>query len=67
MDMRARFWAKLENARWVALFALGAAGLFAAFCAHVYLQLATVRPLLVFIEVDGHAPPICGICVLFGS
>jgi hypothetical protein len=60
-----RFWSKVEEHRWLAFFALGCAGLFAAFCAHVYLQLATVRPLLVFIEVDGHAPPICGFCVLF--
>ncbi len=65
MGMLERFWGKVDELRWAAFFALGAAGVFAAFCAHVYLQLATVRPLLVFIEVDGHAPPICGICVLF--
>ena len=65
MGVRERFWAKLERHPRIVIFALAAAALFASFCAHVYLQLATVRPLLVFLEVEGHAPPICGFCVLF--
>ena len=32
--------------------------------ADVYLKLATVRPLLVFLPVDGEMPPVCGFCVL---
>ncbi len=52
---------------WVMLFAAGASGLLAAFYAHVYTQLAAVRPLLVFVLVNGELPPICGFCVLFGK
>ena len=39
---------------------------FALFAGYVYDQLATVRPLLVFVQVAGESPPICGFCVLFG-
>ena len=49
---------------WIALLALGIAFFWGA---HFYVQLATLRPFLVFITVDGHAPPVCGLCVLFGS
>ena len=65
MGVLERFWSKVEKFSWLSAFVLGAVAVFAAFSAHVYLQLSTVRPLLVFIQVDRHAPPICGICVLF--
>jgi hypothetical protein len=32
--------------------------------ADVYMKLATVRSLIVFLHVDGMTPPICGFCVL---
>jgi len=35
--------------------------------ASVYYSLAAVRPLLVFVLVDGALPPVCGFCVLFGG
>jgi len=46
--------------------ALCAAAAFAALSAQLYLQLATVRPFLVFVLVSNEMPPVCGLCVLFG-
>jgi len=46
------------------LIAGAAASMFAVYCAHAYVELATVRPLLVYVLVDGQAPPTCGFCVL---
>jgi len=34
---------------------------------NVLAQLTAVRPLLFYVYVDGEPPPICGLCVLFGS
>jgi len=34
--------------------------------AHIYNSLAAVRPLMVFVLVDGAPPPVSGICALFG-
>jgi len=56
-----------EDARWVALIALAAAMAFALFSTYVFLRLIDVRPFLVFLPVDGHLPPVCGLCVLFGT
>ena len=56
-----------RDAQWVAYFALGAFVVLAFFASHVFLSLTAVRPFLVFVPVDGHAPPVCGLSVLFGT
>jgi len=55
-----------EDARWVLYFALGAFGVASLFALHVGLELAKVRPMLVFVMIQGGPPPICGFDVLFG-
>jgi hypothetical protein len=50
--------------RWVVLFGAVITGMAAFLSADVYLKLATVRSLIVFVTVDGMTPPICGFCVL---
>jgi len=50
----------------VGYFACGALLVLATSATHVFNELATVRPLLVFVSVDGQMPPVCGFCVLFG-
>jgi len=52
-----------RNQGWL-LFAMASAWAAVQIVGDVYLQLATVRPLLVFLPVDGEMPPICGFCVL---
>jgi hypothetical protein len=52
--------------RWVGYFACGALLVLAALATHVFNELSTVRPLLVFVSVGGEMPPVCGFCVLFG-
>ena len=52
------------RALWVALFGMSALIAFALHSSYVFLQLSTVRPLLVFIFVNGKVPPICGLCFL---
>ena len=47
-------------AGFAALFAL------ALYAAYVFEQLSIVRPLLVFVLINGEPPPVCGFCVLFG-
>ena len=50
--------------RWVVIFAAVVTGMASFLSADVYLKLATVRSLIVFVTVDGTSPPICGFCVL---
>jgi hypothetical protein len=50
----------------VGYFACGAFLVLAIFATHVFNELATIRPLLVFVSVGGEMPPVCGFCVLFG-
>jgi len=56
-----------KDLRWVLLVLAGSTGLLAAVSIYVFTQLATVRPLLFFVSINGEAPPICGFCVLFGT
>jgi hypothetical protein len=49
-----------EDVRWVAYVAGLASGVLAVFGPYVFLELSTVRPLLVFVLVGGQPPPICG-------
>jgi len=55
-----------EHMDWV-LFSLSAACVSLYVVGHVFSELATVRPLLFFVSVDGVPPPVCGFSVLFGS
>ena len=50
--------------RWVVLFGAFVTGMAAFLSVDVYLKLATVRSLVVFVLVDGVTPPICGFCAL---
>jgi hypothetical protein len=52
---------------WLMLFGTGAMTALALFCANVYVQLSVARPLLFFILINGEPPPVCGLCVLFGT
>lgn len=56
-----------RDVRWVAYLAISTTLTLALFSSYVFLRLAEVRPLLVFLQVDGHLPPVCGLCVLFGT
>jgi hypothetical protein len=49
------------------LLGASAALAFMWFCFHVYTQLTVLRPFLVFVFVHGEPPPVCGLCVLFGT
>ena len=55
-----------DDVRWVGYFACIVVVALAAFASYVFGELSTVRPLLIFVQVNGEAPPICGFCVLFG-
>jgi hypothetical protein len=55
-----------EDFRWVAYFAMGALATLTMFGMHVALELVKVRPMLVFVMVNGEPPPICGFSFLFG-
>ena len=56
-----------DGYRWVIGTCASAVVALTLFYAHVFAQLSAVRPLLVFILVDGEPPPVCGLCVLFGA
>jgi hypothetical protein len=56
-----------EDVRWVGYLAAGSALTFIVFSSYVFGRLIEVRPLLVFVSVDGRLPPVCGLCVLFGA
>ena len=53
-----------RDLRWVVLFGAYMTGVAAFLSADVYMKLATVRSLVVFVLVDGQTPPICSFCVL---
>lgn len=55
-----------NDIRWVGYIACAASFLLAAFATYVFDELSIVRPLLIFVSINGEAPPICGFCVLFG-
>jgi len=55
-----------EHMDWVFI-ALSAACVSLYVVGHVFSELATVRPLLFFVLVDGAPPPVCGFSVLFGT
>ena len=52
-----------KHQEWL-LFALVSLSVALYAVADVYLKLATVRPLLIFVLVDEMSPPVCGFCVL---
>jgi hypothetical protein len=55
-----------EHFRWVVYLGLAAGAALSLTAILVFLELSRVRPMLVFVMVDGQLPPICGFCVLFG-
>lgn len=55
-----------DDIRWVGYIACASVFVLAAFASYVFGELSTVRPLLIFVSINGEAPPVCGFCVLFG-
>lgn len=53
-----------RDLRWVVLFGAYVTGVAGFLSADVYMKLAIVRPLIVFVLINGQTPPTCGFCVL---
>ena len=66
-DFSDGLWDLYEEYRTAILLGSFAVSVAFAYGVWVYLQLCTVRPLLVYVLVAGEMPPICGLCILFGT